>query len=366
MGEVPAVFFMLFGSLMWFRALDKNRFLPLLASGVFFGLAALTKTQHVLTLAVFIIIFIIDRVWYKKLRITQIFVPLIVAVLCLVLWNIYQLIAVDPGLIDQGVVSQRVGSYVTIVSLQTIIRSVRVLLSSGVLIWGLPGLIYGLFLSSERTILALKRCFLLCIIFIFLGWFLLGSIGWIRYAFPAIVLLSMFTAKLLVVLADEFSFLGWFSSRNEMTRDELKDFIKGGAVTIAISLMIVIPLQSRFVDIVRSQDTGPFDFANYLDENISSDAVVETSETEIVFLSDRNFHQPTIDVAVATIQHVQFDEPYPPGFYDLRPVNPDYIVLGPYAKWTQLYSGYLSNRDYDLIHNIGGYELLKRVNQDDS
>lgn len=366
MGEVPAVFFMLFGSALWFRAIDKNRFLLLLGSGVLFGLAALTKTQHVLTLAVFFMIYIVDRIWYKKLRLSDVIIPLIVSILCLILWNLYQIYALEPGLIDTASVSQRVGSYVTIFSLQTVIRSARVLLSSGVLIWGLPGLIYGLYLCSERSTIALKRCFLLCIILIFLGWFLLGSIGWIRYAFPAIVLLNIFTAKLLVELADDFAFLIWFRRKNRMEGHTINKFVKGVAVAVAILMMILIPLQIWFVDIARSLDTSAFDFANYLDENVSSDAIIESSETEIVFLSDRKFHQPTVDVAVATIQNVQFAEPYPPGFYDLRPVNPDYIILGPYAKWTQLYTQYLNNHDYDLVNTVGGYELLKRKNTDGS
>ena len=38
-----------------------------------------------------------------------------------------------------------------------------------------------------------------------MAWYLVGSIGWIRYALPALAVMGMFTAKLLADLSHNFS-----------------------------------------------------------------------------------------------------------------------------------------------------------------
>jgi hypothetical protein len=359
MGELPAMFFLLLGSYLWFRSISENRMIPLLGSGMLFGLATITKSQHVLSLAAFILIFGIDRIWYKKLKLTQVVIPFVLGASCFVIWNIFQVYATGPDLISSENVSQKFGSYATVFSLETTIWSARKLLKSGVLTWGIPGLIYGIYLCSQKSWAAVKRCFLLCIIVINLAWYLFGSISWIRYVFPANVLMNIFSAILLVELADDFKFLNWFRRRNKMGQAEAKTFTRGLAVAIAIGLIIFIPLQIRIIDIARSNSTAPFVFAAYLDDNISPDDIIETYEPEIVFLSNSNFHQPGIGAAIEVIEFLQFGQPYPEGHYDLTSQGQDYIVIGPHAKWTQFYSPLLENTKYEFVHTIGDYDLLR-------
>jgi hypothetical protein len=118
-------------------------------------------------------------------------------------------------------------------------------------------------------------------------------------------------------------------------------------------------LEVRVKDIIKAPDASLNSFVSFIQQNVPAEAVIETTEPEIAFLSDRNFHQPTLDVQDAAIRFVQLNQPYPPNFYPEKSINPDYLVLGPYSRWTQLYEDWLKGSEYTRLVSIGGYDLLE-------
>jgi hypothetical protein len=88
---------------------------------------------------------------------------------------------------------------------------------------------------------------------------------------------------------------------------------------------------------------------------VPKDAVIE-SLSRIVFLSDRNFHQPTLAVQDAAVRFVRMSQPYPPDFYSM-----EFKILNTRARsvWQDdtTYADWLkSGRSH--VASIGGYDLL--------
>ena len=365
MGEVPALFWMLIGSYFWFRHLSKEGYVALTVAGFCFGLAVVTKPQYLLVIVTFLMIYVVDRIWYRQLRIRQVIIPIAISIAITAVWYAYQSSQSATNYIGQAAILDRIGGQISLFNFSLIVRSTRVLLASGVLVWGVPGLIYGLFKSKERDILGIQRGFFIIFCLLWFFWYIFGSISWIRYAFPSIAIMILYMALLLVDLTENFVFTKWRPRPGVgVPVGELR-IVKSLAVTVAVIMMVIVPLEVRLKDVFTASDNSPEAIASYLQQNVPSGIVVETMEPEIAFLSDRNFHQPTLDIQNGAVRFVQLGQPYPPDFYPRDSINANYLVLGPYGKWTQLYEGWLEEGHFTPVISIGGYDLYK-LNGDSS
>jgi len=359
MGEVPALFFLGAGSLLWLRSVERGHLLKLIGSGVLLGMAIVTKQQNFLVLAALGFVWAIDWLRERQLGSRHLVIPLLVSLGCVLLWSGYQAAALGWSRGEQLGVLERLSLQATVGlgSPRLILRGIRVLAASGALIWGVPGLVYGLYLSVRRETSALRIRFVLCLCLVWLVWFLFGSIGWLRYVFPALALMNIFTAKLLADLSGGFAV-----SLPPVFRDSKQDVAEVArrlAVTLALAFMILTPLQQQVLDIVRARDTTPFEFAKYLREAVPQGALIESFEPEIVFLTDHTFHQPSLPVLNAAVRHVQFGLPYPPDVYDFEPYAPAYLINGVFGKYTDLYTKDLADGCCTLMGSIGAYDLYK-------
>ena len=137
-------------------------------------------------------------------------------------------------------------------------------------------------------------------------------------------------------------------------------------VTLAVILMIFIPLQDLVKDIISANDTSPFEFSLFLNEKVPAESVIETFESELVFLTDRKFHQPSLQELNAAIRYVQFSEPYPKDLYNLREFDPDYLVDGGFSKSTNFYSEELKSGDAKSIGVVrSGVTSVEKSNKSD-
>jgi hypothetical protein len=102
--------------------------------------------------------------------------------------------------------------------------------------------------------------------------------------------------------------------------------------------------------------------AAYLDANVPVDAVVETWEPELGFLSSRVLHYPPsgwLDRAVraqwlsaskGTLAYDPFDQ-----------IRPEYLVVGPFGKYTAMYQGLLERSQLRPIASYGEYDIYQLV-----
>jgi hypothetical protein len=278
----------------------------------------------------------------------QVAIPVVACLAALVAWiALDSLMGGATGGGTQGILG-RLGTNVGLFAPQQMVRNARGLLGTGALTWGLPGLVYVIYLSRGRDKLSLGRLAVAGFCLVWLSWFTVGSIGWLRYAFVPNAFLSLFTAKLLIDVAEGFSVRGQHAGRNL-------------AVAVALLLMILSPLQDALRDILLTRDSTPFDVAAYIDANVPADSVIHTFEAEVAFLSDGEFVAPSMEDETRAIRHVQFGEPYPEGLQRIGSPPPEFLLEGPFAKLTEFYRPVLDGSDYTQVVSIGPYDLFRRV-----
>ncbi|MCW5883179.1 MAG: hypothetical protein KIS91_19755, partial [Anaerolineae bacterium] len=102
-------------------------------------------------------------------------------------------------------------------------------------------------------------------------------------------------------------------------------------------------------------------FARAVSDLVPATAPVESWEWELDVWADLNFHHPT-NVWVDELTKVtQFGEGSSRLPYDPTPFAPQYMIDGPFSKWTQLYADYLTTGCCRLVLREGPYDLYQVV-----
>jgi hypothetical protein len=364
-GEVPALALLLAGALLWSWSLRRGGWISLVGVGLLWGLSIVTKGQCVFILPGLILTWVVAVLLGRDVRRRWFLVPLVLSLSCAGAWSVWQYWR--SGGAQQAEVAGRVGSELFLLVPRLVVKSSRVLLSQREIVWGLPGVAYGLYLAvtSRRSEVALPLVFLISTCLIWLSWFIFGSIGWPRYAFPPIAMMTLLTGKLLVDLLTQ-SRWPFVSTRADALPDPAQSAaVRSVVVLLAIALMVSGSLQSLVRDIIVTRDNVPSDFAQYLDDSIPVGAVVECFEPEIVFLSRGafQFHQPSLLVESLAIQHAQLGTPYPDGSYDFRQQGVGYVINGPFSKATQIYEQGLDSALVSLVVSVGPYDLYRVIGE---
>jgi hypothetical protein len=98
--------------------------------------------------------------------------------------------------------------------------------------------------------------------------------------------------------------------------------------------------------------------AAYLNENVSRQAIIETWEPEMGFLTDHNFHFPPQLLLNKAVGYIWLNGAPPAQEYDFMQANsPPYVLVGGFAQWVNLYPTDWLAKHYRLVTRIGGYEL---------
>lgn len=355
MGEVPALFFFLLGALLWFRALNTTRRTPLFISGLCFGLAMVTKLQYVffippaLLLTAMIAHQLRRPIWRPSL------VTLTVGLVVLLAW--YGILGALVGpqnlkAIIQGIQTAS-SPQVRVLSLTTLARSVKFLIRSDFLVFGLPALLYGLVLALRRDRRDVPALLLGAFMLTVMVWYVFASIGWPRYAYPFLAIGNLFIARLLCDLGNGFRL--HFRSPT---------FVRTLAVLL---ILILLPLaQFRLVgrDILAPPDSGFEAFTRYIRTNVPLGRTIETWEWEVTFADEaRYYHLPPTPLLNTLIAHVNLGLPYSPEEYNFQQFGPDYLIVGRFARWTGLYPvEFLENHCRHIV-TTGEYELFEVIAQ---
>ena len=172
--------------------------------------------------------------------------------------------------------------------------------------------------------------------------------------------MDIFISKFLIDLA--LVFKPDSDTKKRITRIRSQNVIvilKFISVVLFIVLIILSPLQQYIKEISTWQDPSLYQFTNYLNSNITDKEIIETSEPEIVFLTDHNYHQTTNAVMDQAISYVQFNEPYLDNFYNICAYQPSYLIVGWFGRWTELYESDLAADCCENIFSINQYDLYK-------
>jgi hypothetical protein len=178
---------------------------------------------------------------------------------------------------------------------------------------------------------------------IWLGWYVFISIGWERYAFAGLALLAPFAAKMLLAL--------WQRVRSSATL--------GPIMAVLVLVMVGVPLIVRVVGVLTAGDHTARQMAAYLRAYIPQGAMIETWEPEVAFLTEHRYHFPSSDILDAYSRTQAIKEEAPA--YDPLIANPDYILIGEFGWWTELYSQKFLKVCCKPVKTVGTYALFEVI-----
>lgn len=353
LGEAPGVAFVFLGMLAWLAALKtaaqpamrRTHWMWSVLAGLGFGLALVTKNQFVLIIPLaLVLIALLDWRYYRAGTWTLRLVPLIVAVGCFALWTVVQFALLGPGTFFENLqqTRQAAGGAIFVFNLRSTLRAGYYLLRPD-LFGGLvvPALAYTIWRARRRTSQGLSEALLALIIGLWLAWFVGVSLGWPRYAFPAVALSALTVARL------AFDAIGW-----------LRRVLPAAATITAIYLIVIIALPIALTArVVFTPDDSAQRFAAYLDANVPETAIIATWEPELGVLTDHCYlypPQPTLDQAVRHTwlggDSVRYN------WYADRPA---YVVVGSFGSYTGVYNTLDLERYYVRVAQIGTYALYQ-------
>ena len=383
LGEAPAIGFFLAGFLAWAVAVNKDKKWLYLLSGLFIGLAMVTKSQYmILAMGTLGLLVILDFFYFRQKIYGWIILTGTVAVACLAGWYIWQINYFGMDVFRENAAKMGVLAKSTVgLNLHSVIEAVRFLLGSGsghfYFFWSWPALIYVAFLSIRRDKQGLVLSFLSLFTILWILYFSLWIIPWFRYFFPAGVLTSIFVAKLFFDLAD-----GLKDSRqgiwDEIRQIDLKSsfvFPSRSLVylgTLAGLLTMFLGMVYQLQKMVRSDvmDTygadqitnssppqfyAPQEIAYYLNQNIDKGKVIETWERELGVLTDHNYHFPDQVMLAEVHMHLYRggNNIYGLGDDYFKQVKPDYLVIGWYSRLNNIYDLDAVGRYGEVIASFG-------------
>jgi hypothetical protein len=392
LGEVPGFFFLVTGLGLWFGAWETTGWRRLGLAGVFMGLAMITKNQYLMLLApALAAAWLANLIYYRVTPQRTFVIPAIVAGACFAFWQLCMLLYLGVATVSENLAAMRTAAAgaALIFSPSLMKQNVQQLLDLNVYLgWLLPVLVYGFLIALPRRREGQQWGILFALVAIHLTWYTFGSVGWLRYAFPSLALASLLVARFFNDLTDGFRF-DFGALRNVMRRSAalpqagqpaeppsqgehksqsalvgvgeslwLKHALNW-ALLACLTLMIVRPLGQIARQIIFPPFNGPAAMAAYLDEHVPRGALIETWEQEMGFLTDHNYHFPPTLLQNTAIGHIWLGKPSPAQEYTFIQEHwPDYVLVGWFARWTELYPPDLLATHYKLVTTIGEYQLF--------
>lgn len=363
LGEVPGLFFILLALYLWLSDWNTTSWKRLSMVGLLLGLAMITKYQYLLFIAPTLILsWLLDIFYYKSASHRNFLVPGILAAGSFGIWQVLTLQYLGPSTAMENLALLRASAEGAAFNfnLTQLASNFEELTSRAVYLGALfPALFYGFFLSLPRTREGQRWSILFLLIALNLVWYVLASIGWIRYAFLGLSLSSIFIARLFSELTGGFK-LNW----SESLFRSLFDIRNAPRLAVMLWLFAIVmaPMAKTVFDIAFPDPAYAQQMSAYLDENVPQNAIIETWDPEMGFLTDHNYHYPPNALLAVAVNQVYYGGELVQDRYDfVQTEYPDYLLAGEFSKWTQIYSLEELLDKYQLVQSYGDYDLYKRV-----
>lgn len=362
LGEVPGLLFMTAGFVVWFSTWERAGWGRLIAAGVFFGLAVVTKNQYLLALApTLLFAWLANLLYYRSAPQRAFLVPGALTAGVYLLWQLYVVVFLGPSTASENLALLReaTAGAALVFSPDLMQRGLLELVGYKVF-FGLlfPVLAYGVTAALPRDRAGHQWAILLALAVVNLVWYVTASISWLRYAFPALAVACLFVARFFQDLTGDFRLDVSALIKSVRTR-ALPQPLAWRALWLGwLAFMIAAPLAQAVRDIARPGLNSPLAMAGYLRDHVPADAWVETWEPEMGFLTDHDYNFPPPSLLPKAVSHIWQGGPPPADFYDFtRPEPPPYVLVGGFARWVGVYPDDVLQARYSLMTQIGAYEL---------
>jgi 4-amino-4-deoxy-L-arabinose transferase-like glycosyltransferase len=366
LGEVPGMFFVIAAFVIWFSDWEQSRYQRLVLVGALLGLAMVTKYQYVIIVVPVIgLSWLANLIYYRFTPQRTFIIPGIVAVGVMALWMGYQIVYLGPSTISENLASFRqFTSGAALVFSPTLMRrAINELVSfkafaGGLLLFS----IYGGFFALQRTKRGQQWGVFFILITVNLGWYVVASISWLRYAFPGLVVLSLVAGQFFKDMFGDLRFdaaILWKDLRSgaHAIRQQAVPFM----FLIWLLIISLFPLAQTFASVVNPPFNTPKSMAAFMDANVPLNAIVETWEPEMGFLTDHQYHYPPQLLLNTSVGYIWSEGEAPQVAYDfVQTENPEYVLVGEFSRWVDLYPlDYLQDH-YTLVTTVGAYDLYER------
>jgi hypothetical protein len=199
-----------------------------------------------------------------------------------------------------------------------------------------------------------------------LGWYVLFSIGWDRYLFPAMFFGSVFAGVFVRDVAGGFGFPRLLRKGADILRQRRFTLSGLGSLLAAIVIPAVfliafwLTVSMLFRSYTSLADGSALETARFLNQSTVREALIETIDVELFFLLERPYHHPP-DSVRHELNRRTFLGKREPIDYDPMISDPDYLVIGPHSRMWRLYDSVLTTENFRLLRTYPRYEIYQRV-----
>ncbi len=351
MGNVPALAYFLAGGLAWMTAIERRAQRWAWAAGLLFGVAAITKAQWSVVLPpALLLVWVIDRVAVRAIGGKLIAAAAAGSLAVMAAWYVARLVISGPDGFVLDLMRVQESAHSTVFALNParyLVRSGQYLLKSGIAFVMSAGLLYAGVLVARREEGAKQAVLFASVLLVWLAWYAVVSVGWERYAFEPTVIGAVLAGAGL-------------AAGPRLARQPTRRMTRIAAAVVASVLAVAVLLHSfnRARDLLGPPDDATPAIAAYLNQHVDPRAVVESWEWQLSVMTDTNFHYPTNDwvdrFTAERFGGVPVDMPYP--VFD---ADPEYLVDGPFSKFTGLYAPALAAGCCELLARRGPYDVYQ-------
>jgi hypothetical protein len=365
LGEFPLFFFLLAGYLFLWSA-RRHSFWFLLGAMVSWGLALITKVHPLPFWSASLLIPCVWAFHQRKYNIGALFLfSWIGSTLFALIFHQIDLYLVDHFSSNGPAVVGLIKSGAFVLVPQVRIFALRLSLSLGLPV--ILGIIHYTWSSSLQIRLLLREdCFYeklsyYVLVTSWLAWYILLSIGWGRYLLPITFFGSIYISAMLYNLTFGFNLKRTIESAGGALKS-----LNFGKASLGALLAIIVAVYGVGLNLrsilysYRTADNAVFKVAEYINKNVPSGVLVETYESEQLFLLDRDYHYPPDQMQVDLNRRSFLGEQITLN-YDPLSSNPDYLILGPMNKLWGLYDPNFINRQFRPVYAQGDYVIYERI-----
>ncbi len=191
------------------------------------------------------------------------------------------------------------------------------------------------------------------------AWYLLLSVGWGRYLYPATFVGSIFVAVLLRDLTDRFNWTATVKRSAHLFKDINRQ--NAGALLAILLVVGMVPatLKVLYRSYVVEANNSVRQTADFLNSHIPPCALIETYDSELFFFLKRPYHYPPDELHVELNRRTFLAQK---ASIDYNPLSthPDYLVIGPYSRKWHLYAPLVTSNRFVLLRDFGLYQIYER------
>ncbi|WHZ23253.1 MAG: hypothetical protein OJF47_002365 [Nitrospira sp.] len=193
------------------------------------------------------------------------------------------------------------------------------------------------------------------------GWFTALSLGGERYAFPLWFLAAPFVAALLCEWSQGYDVRALVTSLGSLIRAGWGGAVRIRQVSVVILIVLIMGMtvQARYDFRGREDGATFYQAVEFLQSRVPADALIETYESELLFLLPGPYHYPPAELDIGIIKRGWEPELTLP--YDALAADPDYVVIGEFGRRAGIYKAIVEMGQVRLISQIGRYQIYERV-----